>query len=314
MSSTKTKIQFLRQIDLETKDLAGNLSLKAVTTGAGSFAGGVTTFQVNSTKRYNAGDDIFLDDKSVNAGFTSISEVTDATHIKVVGDFHLIAIGALVMKTDAVQHLDKAMNVYSMFKPLERVKKTTTNIAAHVFALPDDFEIGFSEINKMEYPVDGTPPIYREKEDYEIRLADDNTYKIYFNYDISTGFRTTYFIRHSFVSNVATSPDADFNCIAQLASAYYLLAMAAFYGQSVHSSIEADSVNYDNKTDAYRRLAKVLLGHVASWLGVSEGALDGSELSSPPAGSISNYEPVSSDNLYSLTHSRRLLINNNSSR
>jgi hypothetical protein len=308
--ANKTKIEFLNQIALEVKDVAGELSRTAITSGAGTLAGGLTTFAVNSTKDFNAGDEIYIDDKTANSNFTTVNSIVSATSIKITGDYSSILSGALIVKTDAVQHLSKALNVYSRYRPLEKIEKKAVAVSADSFDLPSDFETGFSQIKSIECPIGGNPLIILEKEDYRISLDDSNAYKLRFNYSINSDYKILYTLLHTFTNNIISANNADFYCICQIAAGYYLVALAARYGQSVSAALGADTVNYDTKPDQYRRLAKVLFGHAASWLGITEGEIDGSELSQAPAGSISNYEAKSPDNLLTLTHQRRLLTNN----
>ena len=247
--ANKTRIEFLNQIALEVKDLAGELSRTAITSGAGTLLAGLTTFTVNSTKDFNAGDEIYIDDKTANSNFATVNSIVSLTSIKVTGDYSAILSGASIVKTDAVQHLSKAINVYSRYRPLEKIEKKIVAVASDSFDLPADFETGFSQIKSIEYPAGNSPPIMLEKEDYRIELDDDNSYVLKFNYSISSDYRILYTLLHSFAENIISANNADFYCICQIAAGYYLIALAARYGQSVNNMLSADSVNYDTKTD-----------------------------------------------------------------
>ncbi len=308
---SKSKIDFLNQIELKVKDLANEFIKIAVTSGSGTFAGGGTSFAVNTVSGFNAGDDIYIDDKTANSKFTTVYSIVDSTHIKVTGDFHLILSGATIKKTEALQHVNEAVDVFSKYKPLERVKKEIIATPDDVFDLPSDWELGFTLIDKIEYPTDKVPAIFLQEKDFEIFLNDSNVYQLRFKYNVSNSYRLYYIIRHSFdSSNPAklSAPDTDFYCITNIAAAIYLLALAARYGQSVNPLIGADTVNYDNKVDQYRRLAKVLFGQAAQHLGITVSQLDGTDLEQAPASSSQTVEGQSQDGR-ELLHDRMHIVN-----
>lgn len=314
MSSTKNRIQFLNEIDLKVKDLAGELVKTAITSGSGTHSAGVTTFAVDTIKGFSAGDSIYISDGTANSDFTTINAVvsTPSKQIKVNGDFSAIVSGATIKKNEAVSHLDEAINIYSKYRPLERVYKPDPFTSGIEFDLPANWEHNFSQVLNIEYPIDSNPPVYLEKRNYTEFLNDSNVYKLKFISSVSSVFRMFYTIRHYFDNNdVITAPDNDFHCICNLAGAKYLLAMASRYGQSTSSLINADSVNYDNKTDQYRRLAKVYFGQAAQWLSISVSDLDGTDLEQSSVASSQILDITNSDGKPSLLHSNLNPIINN---
>lgn len=311
---SKTKIQFLNAIDLKVKDLAGELVKTALTTGAGTHAAGITTFAVDSIKGFTAGDEIYIYDGTSNSAFTTVNAVisTPSKQLKLNGDHSAILTGASIKKNEAIEHLDEAINIYSKYRPLERNFKPETFAAGYSFDLPSNWEIDFSGIISIEHPIDSVPAVYIDKRDYEIYLNDSNAYKLRFKSSLASTFRMLYTIRHSFNGqNVISAPDNDFHCICNLASAKYLLAMASRYGQSSSSLINADSVNYDNKTDQYRRLAKVYFGQAANWLGISVSDLDGTDLEQTSVASSQILDITNSDGKPTLLHGNLNPIINN---
>jgi hypothetical protein len=305
------KIQYLNQIELEVKDLAKEFIKIAVISEAGTFALGVTSFKVNSSSGFEPGDEIYIDDKTANSKFTTVNSIVDSTHIKVTGDYHSILVGGVIKKSEASQHLDKALLIYSKYQPLEKIEKVIIPVPTNVFDLPDDWQIGFSSVRYIEYPIDNMPLIMLKEKEFEIFLNDDNDYKLRFAYDLSTAVRISYRVSHSFSDDnpaLISSPASDAYCICDIAAAYYLLSLAARYGQSVKPEISSDVVNYDNKTDQYRRLAKELMGQAASWLGINVSNLDGSELEQEASSANQELIPTIGVGQETLFHSGRYPI------
>jgi hypothetical protein len=193
----------------------------------------------------------------------------------------MITAGAFIKKTDAVQYLDEAIAVYSKYRPLEKLERKSIATPARIFNLPDRWQLGFSTVNFVEYPVNNTPPLHLDEDDYDIFLDETNLYKLRFAYELSNAFRINYLLQHSFDNAnpaVLSAPDSDFFCICNIAAGIYLLALASRYGQNVNPSIGSEMSSFDKMTDQYRRLAKELFGQAAQWLGIEVSELNGTNL------------------------------------
>jgi hypothetical protein len=277
----KNKIQFLNQIEIKVKDLAGELIKTAVTTGEGKLNGYNTEFPVNTNSGFHVGDEVFIDDKSVNSKFTTVIDADTPGQLILAGDLTMITAGAFIKKTDAVQYLDEAIAVYSKYRPLEKLERKSIATPARIFNLPDRWQLGFSTVNFVEYPVNNTPPLHLDEDDYDIFLDETNLYKLRFAYELSNAFRINYLLQHSFDNAnpaVLSAPDSDFFCICNIAAGIYLLALASRYGQNVNPSIGSEMSSFDKMTDQYRRLAKELFGQAAQWLGIEVSELNGTNL------------------------------------
>jgi hypothetical protein len=156
----KNKIQFLKQIEVKVKDLAGELIKTAITTGEGKLNVNDTEFPVNTSSGFMKGDEVFIDDKSVNSKFTTVIDTGTPGQITLAGDLTMIAAGAFIKRTDAVQYLDEAIAVYSKYRPLQHNEKKIIESPARVFDLPEGWQTGFSSVNHIEYPVDRFPRIF----------------------------------------------------------------------------------------------------------------------------------------------------------
>lgn len=297
----KTKIEYLNAVELKVKDVAGEFIKIAVVSGISFDAEkNITAFTVDTLSGFNAGDYVFISD-GVTSKFLNILSVEKKTVedevlllISVSGDYHAINPGAVIKKSDAINHIDEALMVYSKIKPLVKAYEITGD-NSNSYNLPESWIDGLSEILSLEYPEGFNPKNILEENNYEVYLGNDNKYKIKFVFDIGTGNKAlvNYSTLYSFSSDnppKSSAPDIDFYAICNIASYYYLMGLASSSSHNVSSLIDADRVNKDSKTDAFRRLAKEYLGQAASWLGVSIKSLDGSEITPGAASSSQDVE------------------------
>jgi hypothetical protein len=301
----KNKIQFLNQTEVKVKDIAGEFIKTAVTKGAGILFLGNTRFNVSTTSGFFAGDEVYIDDVSENSKFTTVTAVIDGTNIELAGDLTNFLSGAVIKKSDASVYLEEAVSIYSKYRPLEKVKEDTVEQPAYTIDLPDDWQSGFSAINYFEYPAGNNPPSLLDEKDFEIFLADNTSYKIRIAFPLSGTYRMSYTNRHYFDNAnppVSSVPDIDFYCVCNITAGIYLLALASRWGESLNAGFAADTVDYSNKTDQYRRLAKEFFGQAASWLGIELSALDGSGLEQSPSSCNQSIEPQNSDGSETLFH------------
>jgi hypothetical protein len=285
----KNKIQYLNQIELKVKDVAGELIKSAMTTGEGILKGSNTSFPVRSSSGFFAGDLVYVFGGNGNEKLTSVFSVESLNEIILEGDLTSIPAGSVIKKSESLAYLDEAVALYSRYRHLEKLETKTIEKPGNVFDLPESWQNSFSKINFIEYPVDNTPVIFIPQEDYEIVLNESGNYALRFAYDLSDSYRICFDLPHSFDETkdppTATPPDCDFFCICNIAAGFYLLALANRYGQSINAGLSADSVNYDKKSDQYRRLAKELFYQAANWLGITLSAIDGIFLEQAPASS-----------------------------
>lgn len=119
--------------------------------------------------------------------------------------------------------------------------------------LPADWVPGTSSLISVEYPVGIVPAVvldsdlwqlYRTPTALKLRL-------LHATPDATETVRCEYQIPYDELS----LPLSDLEAIANLAASFCLRQLAAAYGQTGDSTIQADSVNYRSKTDEFRRLA-----------------------------------------------------------
>jgi len=317
---SKTKIDFLNTVELKVKDLAGEFIVTAVVSGASfSQQNNKTTFTVDSIQGFHSGDSIFIFDGTANSKFAIILEAKQVTEnnnssyvIIISGDLHSILTGATMKKSDAISYIEEALMIYSKIRPARKTVEITGD-DSDSYDLPKDWQDGLSQILTLEYPEGLQPKQMLDENKCEIYLDSGNKNKIKFVFNISRSDKalinyTTSYLFDDKNPPVTNSPDIDFYCICNIAAYLYLMGLAAFYGQSTRGTISADNINYQNKTDSYRRLAKEYLGQAASWLGVNIKQLDGSEIG--PAAASSSQGVEYQDEKVQIFDRRTRIINN----
>lgn len=289
-------MDFLQAIRQKVKDAANELFKTAVISAA-VYNAPNTTFTVDNTEGFLAGDTVYF--KNATGVKTIIS--VDSTLLKIVIAGDLVSgnpSGTEFFKTDSIQHLDEALQVYSLIRP-RRLSQDYPYESDAKYAMPTGWQIDFSQIIDIESPIDQLP---REiiSDNYYTILYDANGVPYIFapNAGIINSMRVQFTKMHGFgVENPpqVTTSDAAFYCICNIASARYLLALASFYGQGTSPTISADSTDTTNKVDAYRRLAKEYLGAAAQFLGVSIKELESGSLNVGGASVDQEIETLASD-------------------
>jgi hypothetical protein len=162
----------------------------------------------------------------------------------------------------------EALKRYGKHRPRLMVADLVGN-GTHDLVLPTDWVSDYSAITQVEYPVGLVPAIvidsdlwqlYRSPSGLKLRLmnaAPDATETVRCEYSI--------------LYDESTLPVADQDAVANLAASFSLRQLAAAYGQTGDSTIQADSVNYRSKTDEFRRLADSFEVLYKTHLGLKDG-------------------------------------------
>lgn len=293
---SKSKIDFVNTIELKVKDIAGEFVKTAVIKSLlVEFNPTRTIFTVDTVKDIFAGDIVYIYDGTAKVIASVYSVNSTDKKITIAQNLSTVLAGGVIKKSDAFMHIDEAMTIYSKLKPCTKIKQLSGSGSSE-YSVPEDWVNGMSQIISVEYPISLIPETYLKENEYKVYQANDNSFKIKFSSVIPSGQTAyvKYTTNYIFSNDSATSPDNDFYAICNIAAYKYLLSLAARYGQSVSPLIKADNVDYNSKTDSYRRLAKEYLGQAASWLGISIKSLESGELSTEAASSV-QYEDVSEE-------------------
>ena len=160
--------------------------------------------------------------------------------------------GKITDPDDLILAATEALNRYSKARPLE-VVVDIPGAGTYDVALPIDWIDGFSNILQVEYPTDRVPANIIDRRDYSIYATPTGKVLriLIAQPDTDENVRQTYTILHSEDS----VPACDLEAVANLAASICLRQLAAAFGQTSDSTIQADTVNYRSKADEFRRLA-----------------------------------------------------------
>ncbi len=138
------------------------------------------------------------------------------------------------------------------------------------------WEKGFSEIRKVIYPRDDASATENvlDEDDYTIvtRISasvQDDYLRFLSAVPVATEkYRIFYTARHVVDATSSTVPAADDEAIANLASAFACEAISSRYAGTKKPSLDADSVDYADRSQQYRLLAQRFWKSYAAHLGI----------------------------------------------
>jgi len=161
--------------------------------------------------------------------------------------------------------IGEAVKEYSRRKPQKKVAKLTGD-GNSFFSLPSDWEVEFSRIREIEYPLDSNnlscvPPYMIDPKYYEVADIDTGWICRFRDTDypgLNEQFYFRYTIRHSVDDSSSTIPVVDKEGLCNLAASLCCMALASAYGHTAESSIDADVVAYRTRGDEFSSRAKEL--------------------------------------------------------
>jgi len=182
-------------------------------------------------------------------------------------------------------YVARAFERYSKDAPLEVVSDVTsdgTNLLV-LPAYPDSgdnvpvFDVVFSQIRMIEYPLEQQPPDYIDQGDFRIYRSPSG-YKVMLTADTPVdgdSLRFTWTARHA--SDGSTIPAKDFYAIVDFAASLAAETIATIYAQTSDPIMSADVVNYRTKSSEYQSLAKMLRKRYYNQLGIDESTTGAAE-------------------------------------
>lgn len=263
-----TKKDYLNIVEKNVRDEAGHFIKSGLVT-AKVYNAPNTVFTLDTVKGFGAGDEIYLQDSTNFLITPAIAVDLTLRKITVTGDQTAFALGTQIKKNDAGQYLNNALLVYSKFKPLmEGQQYLVSN--SQLMDLPTNWEQGFSSIDEIRYPLSTSQISFIDDRYFKIIIDGNGDYKIFFDYALNGTALITFFKRHSFDDSdySCTVPDSDRYAVCDIASAYYILSLAARYAQSINASIGAEVVNNEPKPNHYAMLYNMFMNKAAMWLNI----------------------------------------------
>jgi hypothetical protein len=213
--------------------------------------------------------------------------------------------------SDKVQALNSALVDYGKDRPYKVSKFVTHNDTPDYLlttVLGSLWNNEFSVIEEIEYPAGQSSPQMLDNDDYTIyddgTAQDGSNLILKFAEDLSEDFIVKFTTERKIpVDTVPNFPDTNdtFNNLILLGAMYECLMLASAFAQSIDSSISADAVNYNEKTNKYISLAKTYYKRYCLNVFGAEEPTDNVK-----SGVVShNIDVQSSMNTPSLFHSRK---------
>ena len=159
-----------------------------------------------------------------------------------------------------------ALARYSKHRPLEVVEDLDAD-GTRDLDLPAGWVPEASTISRIEYPIGDEPETFLEAADWKFYRTPTGL-KLRF-VDAPAEADASVRVTYTCLRLEADVPAGDLDAIACFAAAICLRTLAASYGQSSDPTISADVVNYQSKTDTYRRLADALEAKYFADLGIA---------------------------------------------
>ena len=172
--------------------------------------------------------------------------------------------------------LSQAVLLYSKTKPCEKIHELTGDGVAYDFVLPTGWVEGFSSIvGLIEYPADDSQsPAYIGSSDWQffrkLVVTVTTTYLRFTTFIPENGkkVRFPYTIPHVLSDTSNTISDYDIEAVVSLAASLCFWSLAAKFAQTSDSTISADVIDYQRKSDTYSALAKEKLSLYNALMGI----------------------------------------------
>ena len=160
---------------------------------------------------------------------------------------------------------------YSEDRPQEKAQDLTP-ASANYLPLPAAWELDFSNLRSLEYPINNVPPTFLDQARYKFYRAPAGL-QIQLNDAVAVAannVRATFTIKHVVDAGADTIPIQHRQAVAAWAGAICCDQLAAFYSSGTDSTIQADSVQQQSKAQEYTKRARDLRKFYLDELGIDD--------------------------------------------
>lgn len=157
---------------------------------------------------------------------------------------------------------------YSKDRPRQKVEDLTAP-GGNFLPLPAAWEVDYSQVNALEYPIGNVPPNLVSGRDFSM-YATPSGEKIMLRDSLPANaiVRSSYSIAHEVSASADTVPMGDREPVCCLAAASLCDQLAGLYSGDSDSTIQADSVNHQSKAGEFASRAKALRKRYLDELGI----------------------------------------------
>lgn len=163
-----------------------------------------------------------------------------------------------------------AVERYSQDRPVEKVQDLA-GVSGQLIALPAAWEVEFSTLKSLEYPVGDVPPSFLANDTWAF-YRDTDALRIMLAASLPAGstVRAVFTVRHTLTTLVDTIPTSRREAVAKLAAASLCDQLAAFYANDTDSTIGAGMTQGQTKSQAYAARARDYRKQYQDALGVTD--------------------------------------------
>ena len=159
--------------------------------------------------------------------------------------------------------LSQALQEYSRRLPYVKTAVLTGDGSTILFAVPTDWQLGWSHIVTVEYPAGADEPTYLSTASWSLYQNTDNTLKIRLLTAPASGetARVRYTTVHSVGETSASTsvPSIHDAALATLAASYACQMLAVHFAAQSDSSFVADTTDHSGRSQRYADRAKDLM-------------------------------------------------------
>jgi hypothetical protein len=167
--------------------------------------------------------------------------------------------------------IDLAVQRYSTDRPQSQ-KVDVAAAGGNVLAMPVGWDANFSVLLSVESPIGMYPPEYLEPERIHVYKRPDGVQELHFDDALPVGqVRVEFTVKQALVNAGAdTIPLEDREAVCKWAAASLCDQLAALYSNSQDSTIQADTVQYQDKASARRRQADAFRKQYLDAMGIDD--------------------------------------------
>ena len=221
-------------------------------------------------------------------------------------DYRVPGMSTIITSAQVDECVLQAVDLWSKYKPQHLIADIAGD-GDYDYNLPASFTLGFSQIEKIEYPLGEREPSYLDPDDYTVYKTASSTAQIrFYRHTPATGetARVSYTAQHA-VGASSTILDIDEQAVADLAAAFVCEALSSYYTQATDSTLAVDSRDYKSQATEYALRARRFRDLAFQHLGIATtgaGAQASAASAVAAASAVKDFDGTRMDRSIRLTH------------
>lgn len=173
------------------------------------------------------------------------------------------------LSPESITHaIDSAVIKLSKDKPVLKLADVVAD-GGETLPLPDSWELGFSNIRFIEYPIGKFPVSMLSEHSYGVvPIPDGDELRLVDSIAAGETVRLTHTMQHVLTADASTLHNTQHDAVAAWAASILFGELAALYSGDSDSSISADSVDHGAKARNYAARSKAMQSRYYNDLGI----------------------------------------------